>query len=90
MELKKEPKTTELSKAEIALINEASEKYGHMNRWKLRDLTQELPEWEDPCGSAISIEYEDILKGAKKTPKEITAILKELESLEYSKNILGE
>jgi hypothetical protein len=43
------------------------EKYGHMNRYKLRDLLhQVLPEWQDPQGSALPITHEDILRAAKK------------------------
>jgi len=87
--LKKDPGQEELSVAEIDVIKEIYERYGKMSRWDLiKKVMHELPEWVDPNGSAIPIEYEDILKAAKKTPQETASILEELEHLQTSKNIL--
>lgn len=42
------------------------------------------PEWQDPNGSAIPIEFPDILKAANRTEPEIAALEEELESLAAS------
>ena len=43
---------------------------------------------EDPQGSALAIEYRDILQAGQKTPTEIAAVLEELESLAYVESLL--
>ncbi len=62
-----EPETDELSRAEAALIEEVFDKFGKLNRWDLVRFSHELPEWQDPNGSAIPIQYRDILRAGKKT-----------------------
>lgn len=52
-----EPETEELSRAEKALIEEIFTKFGSMNRWDLVRISHDLPEWQDPRGSAIPIQY---------------------------------
>ncbi len=76
-----EPEASELSPAEQALIDEIFEKHGSMYRWDLVRLSHELPEWQDPNGSAIPIQYRDILRAGNKTDAEIAAVEAELESL---------
>lgn len=73
--------TDELSPAEESLIEEVYAKFGALSRWELVDLTHELAEWQDPRGSAIPIEYRDILRAGNKTEGEIAAIEAELEAL---------
>jgi uncharacterized phage-associated protein len=64
--LKAKPSSHKLSEAEQELIRKVFEKYGHMNRYKLRDLLHEvLPEWQDFKGSALPITYQDILQAAQ-------------------------
>lgn len=90
VELKRDPGQKELSDAEIELAKKVIEKFGKMDRWQLIDFVMhQLPEWEDPHGSAIPIEYKDILRAGGKTPQEMTAILDELEYLQSTKDILG-
>jgi uncharacterized phage-associated protein len=74
----------ELSVAEEKLIDEVFEQYGHMNRWALVDLLHKLPEWQDPKGSAIPIQYSDILKAVGKSEIEVAAAVAELESVSAS------
>lgn len=88
MTLTAEPSTDELSPAEASLIEEIFEKYGRMRRWDLVDLSHGLAEWQDPQGSAIPIEYRDILRAGKKTPSEIAAIEAELEALAAAEAML--
>ena len=83
-----EPESSELSHAEEALIDEIYAKYGRMNRWDLVQLSHELPEWQDPNGGAISIQYRDILRAGNKTETEIAAVEAELESLAAAEALL--
>ena len=71
----------ELSRAEEDLIAEVFAEHGHKSRWELVRLTHDLPEWRDPEGSAVPIEYSDILRAAHRTPVEIAAIEAELQGL---------
>ena len=79
-----------LSPAIIKVIDSVYEKYGSYNRWALCDLThtpEVCPEWKNPHGSALPIQYEDILRCNGVDPertKAIIARIKELESLQSS------
>ncbi len=83
-----EPLIDELSTAEEELIQEIFSKYGKMTRWDLVRISHDLPEWQDPHGSAIPIEYRDILRAGKKTESEIAAVEAELESLATTEALL--
>ena len=83
-----EPETDELSRAEEALIDEIYAVYGKMTRWDLVRASHELPEWQDPNGSAIPIQYRDILRAGNKTESEIAAVEAELESLATTEAML--
>jgi uncharacterized phage-associated protein len=83
-----EPATDELSRAEEALIEEVFAKFGNLNRWDLVRLSHEFPEWQDPNGSAIPIQYRDILRAGNKTESEIAAVEAELESLAATEAML--
>lgn len=87
--LLQECSTDELSNAELNLTEEVFNDFGSLSRWELVDLTHDkFSEWEDPEGSAIPIDYTDILKAGGKTEIEITAIKHELEGLALIKRIL--
>lgn len=86
--LTSDPETDELSPAEESLIEEIFAKYGRLSRWNLVDLSHELAEWQDPKGSAIPIEYRDILRAGKKTEGEIAAVESELEALAAAEAML--
>ena len=83
-----EPEPAELSPAEDALIDEIFARYGKMNRWDLVRLSHDLPEWQDPKGSAIPIAYKDILRAGGKTEAEIAAIEAELDALATTEAML--
>jgi uncharacterized phage-associated protein len=83
-----EPEPAELSRAEAGLIDEIYAEYGAKNRWDLVRISHELPEWQDPKGSAIPIEYRDILRAGQKTDAEIAAVEAELESLAAAEAML--
>lgn len=82
------PETEELSPAEESLIEEIFNKYGKLSRWDLVNLSHELGEWQDPQGSAIPIDYRDILRAGQKTESEIAAVLSELEALAAAEAML--
>jgi uncharacterized phage-associated protein len=83
-----EPETDELYRADEALIEEVFVKFGHMTRWDLVRASHELPEWQDPKGSAIPIQYRDILRAGNKTESEIAAVEAKLESLAATEAML--
>ena len=60
--LSKNPGNGKLSEAEDKLLDEIFAEFGKMTRWELVDHVHRLPEWKNPNGSAIPIEYRDILK----------------------------
>lgn len=48
----------ELSDADIEVLNTVWDRFGHMNKWQLRDWTHvqaNVPEWEDPGSSSFLI-----------------------------------
>jgi uncharacterized phage-associated protein len=79
--LGKDPGDGKLSEAEDKLLDEIFEKFGSMTRWQIVDYVHTLPEWRNPNGGALPIEYRDILKALNKKPADIDAIEGELEAL---------
>ncbi len=79
--LKKDPSDDLLSEAEEELLDEVFRRYGRLSRWALVELVHRLPEWKDPEGSALPIDYADILKTQNKAPEEIRAIEDELNAI---------
>lgn len=86
--LRKDPPRDELSRAEEKLIGEIFEKFGRLTRWQIVDHVHTLPEWIDPHGGAISIEYRDILRAGNKTEIEIESILQELRNIAHLQDCL--
>lgn len=83
------PPLEELSEAEENLLDRIFEKYGHLNRWDLVKLSHDLPEWQDPHGSAFPIEYRDIFRAEKRTASEIAALEQELHSLAATQDLVS-
>lgn len=51
----------ELSRADIGILDSVWEKFGEMDQWAIRDYTHDhCPEWTDPDGSMIPINYETV------------------------------
>ena len=88
VQLSKDAPQDELSEAEAQLIEEIFGKFGTMSRWDLVEFVHQLPEWQNPEGSAIPIQYRDILRAGGKTDAEITAILQEIDSLAMADALL--
>lgn len=72
---------SELSMAELRLIDEVYSRHGSKSKWEVRDLSHELPEWRDPAGSSMPIEIEDILRVEGRTEHEIATIADEIREL---------
>jgi uncharacterized phage-associated protein len=83
------PDYDELSPAEEQLIDEIFTQHGRKSRWDLVNLCHDLPEWQDPQGSALPIEPRDILKAGNKTDAEIAAIEGDLESLAVAQTLVS-
>ena len=79
--LTNESPTSELSDATADLINAVFEEHGHLGRWELVKFTHTLPEWHDPEGSAIPIEYREILREYGRSEGEIAAAEQEIDAV---------
>jgi uncharacterized phage-associated protein len=52
----------ELSRAELRVLGDVWNEFGHMGRFEIRDYTHDhCPEWEDPNGSSAPIPYSRVL-----------------------------
>ncbi|RZT31795.1 Panacea domain-containing protein [Cupriavidus agavae] len=72
-----------LSDAEIGVLHDTFERYGHMTRWELRDLThdpKQIPEWHDPKGTSRPIHLGRVLEAVGKPPALAQRIREELEA----------
>lgn len=81
--------TDNLSEGEERLLGEIFAQFGDKTQWELSKYTHTLPEWKDPHGSSIPIQYRDILLGAGKTEIEAQAIEDEIEELGMVNRILS-
>ena len=71
--------TDKLSRAEEKVIKGVFERYGHWNRYKLRDyVMHKLPEWHDPGNTSVPISIPEILRAGGEDEQEIKAIQAEL------------
>ena len=74
-----DPGVDALSEYETEILDRICDLYGQLNQWQLRDLTHELPEWQDPHGSSMPIDPLDILRDAGLGDPEIRQIVEEAE-----------
>lgn len=79
--LEAQPGGDRLSKAEESLIDKVYAENGHLNQWQLSRISHDLPEWEDPEGTSLPIEIEDILAAGGFARKERETIVRELKGL---------
>ncbi len=76
-----DPGSDDLSRAEEDLIERVFAEHGGKNQWELVDFCHRLPEWKDPEGSSIPLEYDDILRAGEKPEDEIREVMAELKAL---------
>lgn len=79
-------KRDELSKYEIRILNEIYTKYGSMDKWGLVELMHTLPEWEDPRGSSIPIDPQNILRLEGVSPEKIERFISHAEEICFLSN----
>lgn len=78
-----------LSEAELSIADAVYNQFGNMNRFDLADKTHEFSEWNDPHGSAIPIQYMDILKAVGFEDVEAASVLQELQDVKAAKEFLN-
>lgn len=84
---KKDPETDQLSQYELDVLAEIYEKFGQMDRFRLRDFTHTLPEWIDPLGSSLPIKPQTILQADGKSDAEIELLVKDAEEVWFIRNL---
>jgi uncharacterized phage-associated protein len=77
----KEGDTDELSRYELRVLESIDRQFGKLDRFVLRDISHQLPEWQDPHWSSLPIDPADILRAADHPPSEIQRIAAEAEEL---------
>jgi len=79
-----------LSEADIEVMDRVWEKYGHIDRFDLSELThREFGEWKDPNGSSLPISYDDVLKAMGVSPDIAKSISSEIEERQRIDNIFA-
>ncbi len=69
-----------LSDSDEAVLQQVWVQYGPMNAWALRDLTHTcaVPEWQDPNGSSLPIDYETLFETNGKSKAQAKAMIHRL------------
>ncbi len=85
-----EPDVGQLSKYEIAKLQEIAKKFEDNDEWDLVQFTHTLPEWKnnDPGNSSRTIPLAEILEAVGRS-SDIEGLSKEAESLAIFERILG-
>ena len=69
-----DPGNADICEEEEEIIQQVYQDFGHLDPFLVAEWTHDLPEWQDPHGSAIPIAVEDILKNVGKSDEEIGEI----------------
>lgn len=72
-----DPGNAELCEEEEEILKEVYQNFGHINPFDVAEWTHDLPEWQNPHGSAIPISVEDVLRYVGKSDEEIEQIQQE-------------
>jgi uncharacterized phage-associated protein len=65
----------ELSEFERQVLEETHQEYGRFGPWQLREITHNLPEYQDPAGSSLPIDPVIILREAGWSDEDIQEAL---------------
>ena len=87
--LLKDAPNDQLSPAIEEILDEVFRRYGHLDRWALRDYTHTLPEWEDPEGSSVLIPVREVLIQQGVSPEDAEAICKDLGAEALAEHVLS-
>lgn len=90
VELLKDPGNGELCAEEEDILQEVYKELGELDPFLVAEWTDDLPEWQDPHGSAIAIAVEEILKNLGKSNEEITEIQQEAIRESYLDKVLND
>ena len=85
-----EPGNASLCEEEEEIIQQVYQAFGHLDPFLVAEWTHDLPEWQDPHGSAIPITVEDILKNVGKSEEEIGEIQQEAIREAYLDGVLND
>lgn len=62
----------ELSNADLSIIDQIYEQYGHMSKWEIRDYTHaHCSEWIDPRGGSFTINPENVFRALGKSESSV-------------------
>lgn len=78
-----------LSRFEVEIIDQVFAEFGHIEKFALRDMTHELPEWCDPHGGSMPIHLHEILEREGFSEDEAREIEHTLEHESFVLNALG-
>ncbi len=79
----------QLSPAEEDVLRTVFTQYGRLSRWELVDVTHSLPEWRDPEGSTLPIEYRHILQAEGWPDDEIRDLVEAIVAEASARELLG-
>ena len=72
----------ELSDSDIEILDEVWNRFGHMNRFQIRDWThRNCPEWRDPHGSMLPMTYGDLFRALEFSEAKSEKCIQHLETL---------
>ena len=71
----------QLSNGELEVLDGIVRQHGARTPWELVDLTRSLPEWQDPHGSVITFDIQDILAAHGRSRPHAPAAETELEEV---------
>jgi uncharacterized phage-associated protein len=75
---------TRLSMADIEVLQETWNDFGHMDQWQLVDYTHNnIPEWKDPKGSSFPIRYSNLFRAVGYSPEQAKKMEDELKAQQY-------
>jgi uncharacterized phage-associated protein len=90
IELREDPPTDRLSRAEEKLLGEIYAEYGYRNRWDLvNNVMHKLPEWHNPQGGSVRIQIREILEAQGEDEEEIRAVVKELRTISNAEEAIS-
>jgi uncharacterized phage-associated protein len=79
-----------LSDADVEVLQDVWNKFGHMNQWQLSDYTHEhCPEWQYPHGSRLPIDEAELAQHLGKTKENAAEIKQGIEASRSLDRILA-
>ncbi len=86
--LVKDPNDDELSIAEKELLEQIYNEYKYKDYSEMINVTHDLPEYKDPKGSSLPIDYQDILKSSGMTAFKINEILENIRFIQAANTLI--